>query len=51
MARTPASYRLAPPQFAEHTAEILSEIALDGEKYRDVLPGYDGDAPAKVKTA
>ncbi|SMH36495.1 formyl-CoA transferase [Mesorhizobium australicum] len=53
MARTPASYRLAPPQFAEHTAEILGEIALDGERYRDVLPGYevDGPAPAKAKTA
>lgn len=41
MSRTPASYRLAPPGFAEHTAEILYERSIDGTLYREVLPGYD----------
>jgi crotonobetainyl-CoA:carnitine CoA-transferase CaiB-like acyl-CoA transferase len=50
MSRTPASYRLAPPHFAEHTAEILGEVALDGDLYRDVLPGFDGDGPVRART-
>lgn len=29
LANTPASYRLAPPQFAEHSAEILREYGFD----------------------
>lgn len=41
MSRTPASYRLAPPAFAEHTTAILDEHAIDGDRYREVLPGYD----------
>lgn len=41
LSRTPASYRLAPPAFAEHTAQILREFAIDGELYRDVLPGFE----------
>ncbi|MHA6641169.1 CaiB/BaiF CoA transferase family protein [Mesorhizobium sp. A623] len=44
MSRTPASYRKAPPAFAEHTAEILSERKIEGERFRDVLPGLT-DAP------
>jgi len=53
LSRTPASYRLAPPQFAEHTAEILDEVQADGERYRAVLPGFDDapGSPAKAKTA
>lgn len=47
MSRTPASYRLAPPGFAEHTAEILGECRIEAEDYRDVLPGYGGDRTAK----
>lgn len=47
MSRTPASYRLAPPGFAEHTEEILEELAIDGERYRDVLPGLDPETKAK----
>ena len=47
MSRTPAAYRLAPPQFAEHTAEILDELSIDADRYRDVLPGYDADPAAK----
>ncbi|MEZ5783907.1 MAG: CoA transferase [Rhizobiaceae bacterium] len=41
MSRTPASYRLAPPHFAEHTAEILDENSLDSDRYKTVLPGFD----------
>ncbi|MDZ4309903.1 MAG: CoA transferase [Cypionkella sp.] len=49
LSRTPATYRLAPPQFAQHSAEIIGDLALDGETYRAVLPGM---APAvDVKTA
>jgi len=39
MSRTPASYRLAPPAFAQHSAEVMAERALDPDTYRDVLPG------------
>ncbi len=39
MSRTPASYRLAPPQFAQHTDEVLSELGLDGAQFGAVLPG------------
>lgn len=38
LSRTPASYRMAPPSFAEHTDEILSERSIDSAKYQDVLP-------------
>ena len=48
MSRTPASYRLAPPAFAEHTGEVLAEHAIDGERYRDVLPGYEEPRKAKL---
>ena len=51
MSRTPASYRLAPPKFAEHTAEILQERALDGERYSDVLPRGAPEKPSRSKTA
>ncbi|BCH27340.1 CaiB/BaiF CoA transferase family protein [Mesorhizobium sp. L-8-3] len=47
MSRTPASYRLAPPGFAEHTDEILEELAIDGERYREVLPGLDPETKTK----
>nr|RDS97111.1 CoA transferase [Cereibacter sphaeroides f. sp. denitrificans] len=39
LSRTPASYRRAPPQFAEHSAEVLREHDLDTEHYSAVLPG------------
>ncbi|QYK42180.1 MAG: CoA transferase [Paracoccaceae bacterium] len=48
LSRTPATYRLAPPRFAEHTSEILAEHALDGEGLRDVLPGLGPTATAKT---
>ncbi len=55
LSRTPASYRLAPPAFAEHTADVLDEIAVDGEAYRDALPEAGPKpavkAPARAKTA
>ncbi|MEZ5797578.1 MAG: CoA transferase [Paracoccaceae bacterium] len=46
LSRTPASYRLAPPRFAQHSAEVLAERALDPEAYRDVLPGLPARGPA-----
>lgn len=54
LSRTPASYRLAPPAFAEHTADVLDEMAVDGEAYRGALPeaGPKTAKPAaKAKTA
>lgn len=55
LSRTPASYRLAPPAFAEHTADVLDEIAVDGEAYRDALPEAGpkpaAKAPARTKSA
>lgn len=50
MSRTPASYRLAPPAFAQHSAEIMAERALDTDTYRDVLPGLAA-APHTERTA
>ena len=38
LSRTPATYRLAPPAFAEHTDEVLEEKGIDRSRYRDVLP-------------
>lgn len=49
LSRTPASYRLAPPGFAQHTAAVMAERGLDTDRYRDVLPGLD--APAAVSDA
>lgn len=43
LSRTPASYRRAPPQFAEHSTEVLQERGLDTNHYSAVLPGRDGD--------
>jgi len=51
LSRTPASYRMAPPHFAEHTADVLDEFALDREPYQEVLPGLDGEDRAKTRTA
>lgn len=47
LSRTPASYRLAPPQFAQHTTEVLAERGLDTDHYQAVLPGLAADATAK----
>jgi len=41
MSRTPASYHRAPPGFAQHSAEVMKEYALDSDRYRDVLSGLD----------
>jgi crotonobetainyl-CoA:carnitine CoA-transferase CaiB-like acyl-CoA transferase len=49
LSRTPATYRLAPPQFAQHTREIMRDLALDSADYQDALPGM---APVSdIKTA
>lgn len=47
LSRTPASYRRPPPRFAEHTAEVMAERAIDAEAYRDVLTGLAPGAAAK----
>lgn len=39
LARTPASYRLPPPRFAEHTAEVMAERGIDTAAYAEVLTG------------
>jgi formyl-CoA transferase len=53
LSRSPASYRRAPPRFAQHTAEVLAERALDPERFRAVLPGLapagPGPGPAPDK--
>lgn len=38
LSRTPASYRMKPPSFAEHTDELLAQAGLDIENYAAVLP-------------
>ncbi|NGN41541.1 CoA transferase [Mesorhizobium sp. CGMCC 1.15528] len=51
LSRTPASYRMAPPRFAEHTGEILDALAIDHDRYSEVLPGHDPVKPTRAKTA
>lgn len=43
LSRTPASYRRAPPAFAEHTDDILASKGIDAGDYREVLPRPSGD--------
>ncbi|WP_274631366.1 CaiB/BaiF CoA transferase family protein [Arvimicrobium flavum] len=38
LSRTPASYRMKPPAFAEHSRELLAGMGLDPAGYEDVLP-------------
>lgn len=38
LSRTPASYRMKPPAFAEHTDELLVKAGLDAQDYAAVLP-------------
>jgi len=38
LSRTPVSYRRRPPQFSEHTDEIMQEIGKDASEYSEVLP-------------
>lgn len=49
LSRTPASYRLPPPAFAQHSAEVMAEHALDPATYLQVMPGLEAapDAPDK----
>lgn len=49
LSRTPASYRRAPPGFAEHSAEVMAERELDAESYRNVLPGLNPEPQTKRK--
>lgn len=37
LSRTPATYRLRPPAFAQHTDEVLREYGLDPQAYASVL--------------
>jgi len=38
LSRTPASYRMRPPAFAQHTEEVLAGFGLDPAQYADGLP-------------
>lgn len=38
LSRTPATYRLRPPSFAQHTDQVLSERGIDPAVYASVLP-------------
>lgn len=38
LSRTPATYRSAPPAFAQHTDEVLTECGIDPAVYESVLP-------------
>ncbi|MCT4333974.1 CoA transferase [Paracoccus sp. YLB-12] len=49
LSRTPASYRRAPPSFAQHSAEVMQERALDPKEYGTVLPGLEDLPNAKRK--
>lgn len=49
LSRTPASYRRAPPGFAQHTDEVMAERALDPDSYREVLPGLNTEPQSKRK--
>lgn len=48
MSRTPASYRLPPPHFAEHTSEVLRESGIAQDRYAEVLPGIEAGKLAKA---
>ena len=43
LSRTPASYRLRPPAFAQHTDEVLAEYGLDAATYAEALPRQPKD--------
>ena len=43
LSRTPVSYRTAPPRFAQHTPEVLTEYGLAPDRFREVLPGLEQD--------
>lgn len=51
LSRTPASYRRAPPAFAQHSAEVMAERALDPDSFREVLPGLDAAPQTPRKQA
>lgn len=38
LSRTPATYRMRPPSFAQHTDEVLQELGIDPADYEGVLP-------------
>ncbi|MBU3588393.1 CoA transferase [Polynucleobacter sp. 31A-FELB] len=38
LSRTPATYRMRPPSFAQHTDEVLRERGIDPAIYASVLP-------------
>lgn len=38
LSRTPVSYRRRPPQFSEHTEEVLREIGKNPSDFKSVLP-------------
>lgn len=42
LSRTPASYRLPPPGFAQHTNEVLEELGINADRFGDVLAPPSG---------
>ncbi len=38
LSRTPASYRSAPPAYAQHTDEIMQELGVDAADFPDAIP-------------
>lgn len=38
LSRTPASYRTAPPAFAQHNEEILQELGIDPHEFAPAVP-------------
>tara|TARA_R110002020_G_scaffold456465_1_gene672902 strand:- start:10488 stop:11693 length:1206 start_codon:yes stop_codon:yes gene_type:complete len=51
LSRTPASYRMKPPAFGQHTAEVFAEISVNTSDYEDVLPGTESSTASRTKTA
>ena len=51
LSRTPATYRMAPPRFGEHTAAILDEAGVQGELFADALPGFTPTDKAQAPAA
>ena len=38
LSRTPASYRTAPPAFAQHNEEIMQELGIDPNEFAAAVP-------------
>jgi crotonobetainyl-CoA:carnitine CoA-transferase CaiB-like acyl-CoA transferase len=43
MSRTPATYRLAPPQLSEHTAEVLRSLDYTEADVERIIAAANGE--------